>query len=179
VEPALAVDRKRSPLRILEVALEPRVAAQAELAGLTGRSFDAGLGVDDLELVTRDDGAESLHPDLVTVVRAAEGEVARALRRAEGGDEGGPRHAPLKIAEPLGRRDALDDAQPAEVELGVARVVEDREPDQVEGGVGDGAALVLELVERHERIEVAGVDERRTETEAAEHRDDAADVEER
>ena len=163
VEPALVVDRKGRSLGILEVALEAGVAAQAELAGLAGCTLDTGLGVDDLELVAGDDGAEGLDSDLLAVIGAAEGEVAGALRRSEGGDEGSPRHPPLQVAQPLGRRDALDDAQAAEVELGVARVVEDREPDQVEGGVGDGATLVLELVERDERVEVARRGRRRPE----------------
>ena len=59
-------------------------------------------------------------------------------------------------------------------------MIEDREPDQVEGRVGDGAALVLKLVERDERVEVARRGRTsRPDAEAAEHRDDAADVEQR
>src|SRR4029079_11898045 len=109
VEPPLVVDRERSPLGILEVALEASVAAQAELAGHAGRTLGTRLGIDDLELVAGDDGAEGLDSDLLAVAGAAEGEVARALRRAERGDEGSPRHSPLQVAQPLGRRDALDD----------------------------------------------------------------------
>ena len=60
-----------------------------------------------------------------------------------------------------------------------ARVVEHAEPDRLEGGEGDGAALLLELVERGRRLEVGHLERGAGGDERARQDRDAADVEER
>ena len=148
VEVAVVVEGGRGQLGVLVVALEERVALEAQLADDAGRQGLAGLGVGDLDLHALQRAPERVHARVVAVVGAREREVARALGRAVGGDLRRPRHPRLELHQPLGHADRLDEPDRAQVVAVEVGVVEHLQPDRLERGVDDRRALLASMSQR-------------------------------
>ena len=175
----LVVDRERRVLGVVVVVDEAHRPAHQDLAVRARRLVGARLRVEDAELDAGERLAGRLEPRLQRVVSMAERVEAAVLGPAEGRDLRHGREHLLHPAQRAGRPDV--DHRVERDPLGVeARMVEDLEPDRLERGEGDRAALPLELVDPDVRIEArADVDERHSRVEARRERHDRAHVEER
>ena len=177
--PAVLVDRQRGLLGVVVVAPEPGRPAHDQLADLADPDVLAGLRRDGADLDVPQWHAARRHACLERVVRLAQaGERAR-LGAAEARDLRRVRQALLHRDQRRRHADVDHEPDPAQVGSREAGVVEHAEPDRLEGGEGDRAALVLELVEGDTGLEVRHLQRRAAGREGTCEDRDAADVEER